>query len=595
MRLSFLAILLFSSLVLHGQSKDCDLQIEGKVFEAGTNNPLAFATVKILGTERGVVANEKGEFLLQNVCDEVDLEVRFIGYKTVVHHHDFHHGNPSIFLAADATELESIVIEQLRVDELKSLSIQKKDIDKVEIVSTTIGELTEEITGVSLLKTGTNVSKPIVHGLHSNRVLVINDGVRHAYQAWGEEHAPEIDPSHVDRIEIVKGAGTVKYGPEALGGVILYNAKQPALNEDLSGSIGSSYQTNGRAGSGQLNLGQGYNSFAWNVGGYGTYQADLRAPDYDLTNTGKREYGTSFNTFLHQANFDLQVSGSYFNQEFGILKGSIAGNLSDLQNAIDRGTPSPTFPSSYNIQNPKQETKHGLLKADLSVFLGEHTFKLLYAYQNNIRREFDVRRGELNDRPVIFLNLSSHTIESEWIQPTKGIWSGNSGIQVLTQHSFNEPGSNPINFIPDYDVLNIGAFTVQSLNYEKTVWELGARFDYQALSVADTIRETAIYSDDIDFSNATFTFGVRRQLTNAISLFSNIGSSWRPPNVAELYSFGYRFSRIQFGLWRYNFTPNIITPVTEVFDESVREVPSEKSLKWVGGACHWIDTPTILV
>ena len=583
MRLTVTLFALFWTSHLLAQS-DCDGKIIGAILDQETKEPLPFATVKILNSDLGTVSDKEGNFTIANVCEkEVDLEVRFIGYKTIVHHHDFHHGNPNIYLASDATELESIVIEEQRVDQIKSLSIQKRDIDKAAIVSSSIAELTEDVTGVSMLKTGANVSKPIIHGLHSNRVLVINDGVRHAYQAWGEEHAPEIDPSHVDRIEVVKGAGTVKYGPEALGGVILYNAKRPALNEQLFGSVSSSYQTNGRVGSGQLNLGEGYKDIAWNVGGYGTYQADLSAPDYDLTNTGKREYGTSFNTLLHQPNFDLQVSGSYFNQEFGILRGSIAGNLTDLQNAIDRGVPIPTLPSSYSIQNPKQETKHGLLKSDLSVFLGEHIFKLQYAYQHNIRREFDVRRGELNDRPVIFLDLTSHNVEAEWIQPTRGIWSGNSGIQLLTQNSFNEPGSNPVNFIPDYDVLNIGAFTVQSLNFDAITWELGARFDYHTLSVADTIRETATYSDDLQFANATFTFGARKQLTDAISLFSNIGSSWRPPNVAELYSFGYRFSRIQFGLWRYDFTPQIVTPVTEVFDESTREVPAEKSFKWVGG------------
>ncbi len=584
MRILFLVVFGMSCLWLYGQSTDCNQQIRGQVFEMETNNPLPFATVTILGTDLGVVADGKGEFILEGVCGgEIDLEVRFIGYKTVIHHHDFHHGDPSIYLASDATELESVVVEDARTEEIKSLSIQKRDIDKATIVNTSIGELTEEISGVSLLQTGTNIAKAILHGLHSNRVLVINDGVRHAYQAWGEEHAPEIDPSHVDRIEIVKGAGTVKYGPEALGGVILYNAKRPGLSEAINGSVGSSYQTNGRAYSSQLNLGQGYDRFAWNVGGFGTYQADLKAPDYDLTNTGKREYGASFNTLLHQAKFDLQVTGSYFDQEFGILRGSIAGNLTDLQNAIERGVPIPTLPASYNIQNPRQETKHGLVKSDLSVFLGEHVFNLQYAFQHNIRREYDVRRGELNERPVIYLDLTSHTIESEWVQPVKGKWSGSSGIQVVTQHSFNEPGSNPVNFIPDYDVLNMGAFTVQSLNFEKSVLELGVRFDYQKIEVADTIRETAIYSDELDFANATFTLGIRQQLNETLEFFSNIGSSWRPPNVAELYSFGYRFSRIQFGLWRYDFNPGIVTPVTEVFDESTREVPIEKSFKWVGG------------
>ncbi len=583
MRSLLLFLFCLSVVTVLGQTKPCDQKVKGQVFDLNSDRVLPFATITVVGTNEGVVADENGQFTIEGVCDEVHLEVRFVGYKPVIHRHDSHHPDPVIYLAPDDTPLESLIVEGSELKDLQSISVQKLEISKLSIVNSSIGDLSEQLSGVSLLKTGTNISKPIIHGLHSNRVLVINDGVRHAYQVWGLEHAPEVDPSHVDQIEIVKGAGTVKYGPEALGGVILYNSKRPEFDKKLNGSVGSSFHTNGRAVSSQLNLGHGNHRFAWNVGGFGIYQGDLDAPDYHLSNTGKREYGGSFNTLLHQSKFDLQVSGSYFQQDLGILRGSIVGNLTDLQNAIDRGEPSPTFPRTYDLQNPQQQTEHGLAKAVLSLYLGEHLVNVQYAIQRNIRREFDVRRGELNDRPVIDLELWSHSVETEWVQPVKGRWSGSSGVQFFTQHSVNEPGSNPINFVPDYDVFNIGAFSIQSLTFDKTTFELGARFDFQSLSVADTIRERTAYSNEVDFANVTFTLGFRKQVSDNLSLFSNIGSAWRPPNVSELYSFGYHFSRLQFGLWRYDLNPDISTPPDRVFDETVRPVPSEKSYKWVSG------------
>lgn len=596
-----LPILIALLLVIHCKAfaqLKCDFTIMGIVMDLETREPIPFAAVQLASgahhesNVQGTTTDIQGRFVLKGLCEEeMDLIITHVGYKQVVHHHDVYHSNPQIYLAVDDQLLESVVVEDSQTEELKSVAIQKKELSELEVVNASIGELTEEISGVSVLKTGANISKPIIHGLHSNRVLVINDGVRHAYQVWGLEHAPEIDPSHVDQIEIVKGAGTVRYGPEALGGVILYNSKRPSFDEKLYGSLGSAYQTNGRAVSSNLSLGHGTHRFAWNVGGFGVYQADLEAPDYNLSNTGRREYGASFNTLWHQKVFDLQVSGSYLNQELGILRGSIVGNLEDLQGAIDRGQPDPIFKPTYDIQNPKQETEHGLIKSNLSLFLGEHVFHIQYAFQRNIRREFDIRRGELNDRPVIDLELQSQTGEIDWVQPEKGSWSGSSGLQFFTQNSVNEPGSNPINFVPDYDVLNVGAYTIQTLDLDKSVLELGVRFDYQTLSVADTIRDVAIYSNEVDFANATFTLGFRRQLSNNWTLFSNIGSAWRPPNVSELYSFGYHFSRIQFGLWRYQITPqsdrsppfSISTPLNGVFDETDRSVPSEKSYKWVTG------------
>ena len=581
----FLSVLSFTlQNELLSQDWDCENIINGFVFDLSTKEPLTFATVIVSESGEGVVTDKNGYFTLKNQCpEEVHLEIRFIGYKTVIHHHDFHHEDPMIFLAPDETLLESVVIEASRISAFQTLSIQDLEIKRIALLSSSIGNLTEEFSGVAILQTGSNIAKPIIHGLHSNRVLIINDGLRHAYQMWGEGHAPEIDPSHVERIEVIKGAGTVKYGPEALGGVILYRSKRPLLDKSLSGTVGASYQTNGRAISNQLSLEQGSHRFAWNASGFGITQADLSAPNYNLSNTGKREYGGGFNTLIHHPKYEIKVSGSYLDQELGILRGSLVGNLQDLQNAINRGIPSPTFEPTYDIQNPKHETQHALLKTDLSLFAGEHLIKVKYGLQRNIRKEFDVRRGELNNRPVIDLKLLSHTFEVAWTQATKDSWSGNSGIQLFAQNSFNARGSNPINFVPDYDVLNFGAYTIQQLKIDESVLELGIRVDHQKLSVVDTIREVTFYDNKIKFTNVTFTLGYRKKISDAVSLFTNVGTAWRPPNVSELYSFGYHFSRIQFGLWRYNFEPNLITPLTRVFDQTDRTVPSEKSLKWVSG------------
>lgn len=579
---SLLAIIL--STILVAQNDPCSRKVSGIIRDIDTREVLPFATIKIQNSDKGAISDENGEFIITQICkEEIHLEIRFVGYKTVVHHHDFHHSDPIIYMAPDETLLESIIVEESRSDPLTTISTKRKEIGKLDMINSSMGDLSEELTGVSLLKTGANISKPIIHGLHSNRVLVINDGVRHAYQVWGDEHAPEIDPSHVDQIEIVKGAGTVKYGPDALGGVILYNSKKPAFDQNLNGSVGTSYQTNGKAYSSQLNLGHGSHRFAWNAGAFGIYQGDLKAPDYNLSNTGKREAGLSFNTLLHRPKFDWQVSGSYLTQVLGILRGSIVENLNNLQNAIKDSIPQPTYPFTYDIRNPRQETNHGLLKSNASFFLNDHVLKFQYAIQHNKRKEFDVRRGDFNDRPVIDLSLISHTLESEWIQPNSGKWSGYSGMQIYTQKSTNEPGSNPVNFIPDYNLVNLGAYTVQSIKFNKATLELGARFDFQSLSASDSIRDVFYFENTVNYANTTFTLGFRKELNDYISLFSNIGSAWRPPNVAELYSFGYHQSRRQYGLWRYDFDPEIVTPEDTVYNESLRKVASERSVKWISG------------
>ncbi|MEO1256270.1 MAG: carboxypeptidase-like regulatory domain-containing protein, partial [Bacteroidota bacterium] len=161
-------LFLYSHLLLIGQSHGCDQVIKGRILSLETDEPLPYATIKILDTNMGSIADEEGYFIIDGICDqEIHLEVRFIGYKTIVHHHDFHHADPVIYMAADETLLESVIIEESRLGELKSMVVQRMEVDKLELINSSIGDITNQTTGVSLLKTGSNISKPMIHGLHS--------------------------------------------------------------------------------------------------------------------------------------------------------------------------------------------------------------------------------------------------------------------------------------------------------------------------------------------------------------------------------------------------------------------------------------------
>ena len=57
--------------------------------------------------------------------------------------------------------------------------------------SRNLGEVLKTITGVSTLNSGNYLSKPVINGLHSSRIILINNDVRLEDQEWGIEHAPK--------------------------------------------------------------------------------------------------------------------------------------------------------------------------------------------------------------------------------------------------------------------------------------------------------------------------------------------------------------------------------------------------------------------
>lgn len=566
------------------QSSDCHYDIQGKVYDAETKAPLAFVSVQLEGKSNGVVTDDTGQFLFEELCDqEHDLVFSFVGYKTVKHHHDFHHSVLEIFLAPDEYLLESIVVEATSLQSgMSTVTSSRLSGQELEAVSSgSFGDAVSEITGVGVLRTGQNIVKPIIHGLHSNRVLLINNGVRHEFQNWGEDHAPEIDPSLLDNIEVVKGAATVRFGPDALGGVILVNPPKAELSRPLRGKIRLQGQTNGRAGEGTVELSRGFKW--WSIQGGGSYvkQGDLRAADYFLTNTGKEENSYYGELRVHPtAKIDIEASYSRFEQELGILSGSVFGNLDDLRRALVVDTPLYTMPFSYDINQPRQSVDHELAKASIS-YIGEtHSLDLQYGYQINRRQEFGVRRG---DAPNIDLELETQSIDFDWNHPSLGSLTGKLGAQWLKKANDNLPGTNTVPFIPNYDEQRLGIYLIETLPLGKGTLEAGLRFDQLESEITGREPDNTIYRNTILYRNLSGTVGWEHPVGKKGSFRTNFGTAWRAPDVAELYRFGQHNFFIEYGLWRYtiNEDSDFVTTREGILDQSDREVPAEQGYKWI--------------
>ena len=128
--------------------------------------------------------------------------------------------------------------------------LQQKSGEELAKVLTTV-------TGVSMIQTGATIAKPVIHGLHSNRILILNNEVRQEGQQWGADHAPEIDPAVADRIAVVKGADAVRYGSDALGGVVVITPNKLPYGDGLHGQISPSFASNGRKTATTLKLESG--------------------------------------------------------------------------------------------------------------------------------------------------------------------------------------------------------------------------------------------------------------------------------------------------------------------------------------------------
>ena len=86
----------------------------------------------------------------------------------------------------DEVEVKGTLENVSSVQNYSSLSGKQLE----ETQGKSLGESLKEMTGVNSIQTGPAIFKPVIHGVHSQRILILNNGIRQEGQSWGAEHAP---------------------------------------------------------------------------------------------------------------------------------------------------------------------------------------------------------------------------------------------------------------------------------------------------------------------------------------------------------------------------------------------------------------------
>ncbi|MCB0572786.1 MAG: TonB-dependent receptor, partial [Phaeodactylibacter sp.] len=328
-------LLIMVSPALRAQNQ-CSITLKGKVVDAHTREPIAFASVAILDQDIGTLADENGNYILPNLCAGT--------YVLVCSHVGCHHAQHEFEIKADMSwdfELEevSIVLQEVVVSEeapVLEATQSSSTLDAAQLQSErglSLGDAMSQLPGVTTLNTGATIAKPVIQGLHSNRVLILNNGVRQEGQQWGSEHAPEIDPFLADKVTVIKGASSVRYGADAIGGVVLVEPRPLPQQAGIGGEANLQAFSNGRVGiaSGMLEGRlKGKLPLSGRLQGTVKRGGNLQTPGYYLDNTGVEELNFSWAVGLQQKQWSTEAFYSRFYTQLGIFSGSHIGNLTDL-------------------------------------------------------------------------------------------------------------------------------------------------------------------------------------------------------------------------------------------------------------------------
>ncbi|MGM5630887.1 TonB-dependent receptor [Apibacter raozihei] len=566
------ALLLLLTTIVQSQTT-CTLSLSGSVTDIHTGEGLENAEISLKNTKNQSLYNTytdaQGTYRLENLCEGTyQAELKHSECKTKVFQVSINRATIRNFsLEHHEKELQNIITVG-KAKKQTTTSIENK-LTKSQInqySDTNLGTALTSIAGVNALSTGNNIVKPVIHGLHSSRVPVLNNGIRQEDQQWGVEHAPDIDINIANSISVIKGAGALQYAGDATGGVILIEPKKLTTKDTLMGNLLTSYISNGRGGNISANIEKGWkNGFALRL--QGTYKrlGDLSAPDYILSNTGIKENDFSAQLGYHKHNWGVEGFFSFYGTESGILKSAHIGNLENLVNAINSRQPTIINDFTMRIDAPKQKIQHNLAKFDTyyNFDFGKLTF--VYGYQFNNRKEYDIRRTEYKNKPSLNLDLTTHDFNLNFDHAEFNGFKGKIGVSYVYQKNFPNAGTGVSPLIPYYEKNNFGIYLMESYKVNQALTlEGGFRYDYQKIDALKFYKKTRwralgydkkysnlIIKDTglnyltnpvLEFNGYAATLGAVYKLGAVSDLTVNYSLSSRNPNPSELFSDGLHHS-----------------------------------------------------
>ncbi|MEJ6726655.1 MAG: TonB-dependent receptor [Emcibacteraceae bacterium] len=399
-----------------------------------------------------------------------------------------------------------------------------------------IGETLSSLPGVSSTFFGPGASRPIIRGLGGDRIRVLINGIGSIDAAsTSPDHAVAGDPLTADRIEIMRGASTLLYGSNAVGGVVnIIDSRIPNVIPDggVNGKARLSFDSisNDRSGSASINLGITDN-IALHVDGYNRRTGNYTIPGFAESKAYRAAEEAEEEG--HEEEEHVEQKGTAKNSDVD-NKGGTFGIGWIGENA--------TFGASFSLNDSNYGVPghgaHGEEEEVVRINLDQKRFDL----KGNIEKDFmlfeesRIRFGYADYKHIELENgVTGTTFKNkgwegriELIQKRRGNIHGSMGIQ-LRDREFSAIGEEA--FVAPNNTLQWGVFVVEEIELEPVTFEFGGRYDHQK-----TKNQTL--GTNKSFQNLSFSAGAAIHATESDLIGISLSRSERSPTPEELFSNG---------------------------------------------------------
>ncbi len=554
---------------------------------------LSGASISVTPSEKGTITNSEGYYTIDGIQKgKYILEISFIGYLPVIDTIEISKNTVyDIQMTASALVLQEIIVADNYADQKKKAESLNIEIVNDDYLKQNIGgslmESLERLPGVTTIDIGSGQSKPVIRGLGFNRVVVVENGIKHEGQQWGADHGLEIDQYAVEKIEIIKGPASIMYGSDAIGGVIDIQQNEIPPDNSVSGAVDLVGKSNNNLAGTSISLSGRKNRIFMNLRAtlldYGDYKVSADSVDIysyrvalyknQLRNTAGKE---------HDIHFTFGFVQKQFNSKFYISNiTSKSGFFANAHGLEPRNVDYELYDkSNRDILYPYQQVNH-LKVINKSQWTGNKLkIETGFGFQRNFRQEWSqyVSHGYM---PAVIPEDLAFPADLER-QFDKYIYTSNikstffindkttfvTGINVDYQDNRTD-GRGFI--IPAFTQTEIGGFAFAKHHFsEESILQFGVRYDYGYLHTEDYYdwfqspgetnttwsylqRATELKKH---FSNNSWSIGYNYNPEN-LSLKINAGKSFRMPTAKELAANGVNYHHFSYETGNPDLSPEI--------------------------------------
>lgn len=535
-RILILLSLFFLSGSLSGQN------IQGRVFIKNANSPLTGVSIKLEGvTSKSLATNEGGIFSFQNNRPgKYTIKVSYLGYETyqtslILEDEDI---NLEIFLTAQSGSLPEVQI--LSASRRNTSSLRLPFASSVlnlpaqsENIPRTVPESLNIIPGVFVQKTNHGGGSPFIRGLTGNQTLILIDGIRlnnSTFRYGPNQYLNTIDPFSVNKIEVLRGSGSVQYGSDAMGGVIQIFTKDPSYsskksfkgsvsgrfgsgNMEQSGSTELAYSTNSMVLSGIL----GIKNFGDLIGGdttgrqtpSGYSQADASLK-FKLRVFDNSELIIA-NQFVQQK--DVDVYHKVKLENFNINKMGLQGrNLSYLKYSIDQESSIFRRIDFTGSMNSTVEERNSQRNSSQSVGLERdkiNTSNLGIELFSDLSNSWTVNSGLEYYRDKVNSIRNSTNLQSRVVTTQRGLYPNNAFYSNTSVYSLHH--------------ISLGNFTLEG----------GLRYNWLQASILDKDLGQLKINPGAFVWNSGLNYSLGKH-----HIYTSFNTGYRAPNIDDMGTLG---------------------------------------------------------